>query len=213
MGLVIAAENLAGSPLGTCSERKMKICSSVSGGHRIRNRERKRSPIFKTHKKRPRTYHSEPLLLIRQLPTFPGPHDPSIIGHGGLNFRVRNGNGCDPSGKTTGNLISRAIIITSKNSCLSTCFLTTGGKRNKGQATRPISTGQLNALLHLHLQPIDVVVYHRPLGGIRPGRSNLVEGFPLRCLQRLSRPDIATRHCHWHDNRNTRDPSIPVLSY
>ena len=84
---------------------------------------------------------------------------------------------------------------------------------NKGQDTRSISTGQLNALLHLHLQPIDVVVYHRPLGGLLPGRSHLEVGFPLRCLQRLSLPDIATRHCHWHDNRNTRGPSIPVLSY
>ena len=84
---------------------------------------------------------------------------------------------------------------------------------SKGQDTRPISTGQLNALLHLHLQPIDVVVYHGPLEGLLPGRSDLVVGFPLRCLQRLSRPHIATRHCHWHDNRNTRGASIPVLSY
>jgi len=58
-----------------------------------------------------------------------------------------------------------------------------------------------------------VVVYHGPLGGLLPVRSNLGVGFPLRCLQRLSLPDIATRHCHWHDNRNTRGPSIPVLSY
>jgi hypothetical protein len=169
--------------------------------------------LYSRHKKRPRTRHSGPLLLIRQLPTFPGPHDPSIIGHGGLNFRVRYGNGCDPSGKTTGNLNFQSKSIPSKNRCLSRSFLTTGGKRNKGQATRPISTGQLNILLCLHLQPIDVVVYHGPSGGLLPGRSHLVVGFPLRCLQRLSRPDIATRHCHWRDNRNTRGPSIPVLSY
>ncbi len=29
-----------------------------------------------------------------------------------------------------------------------------------GQAERAISTGQLNALLRFHTQPIDVVVYH-----------------------------------------------------
>ena len=38
-------------------------------------------------------------------------------------------------------------------------------------------------------------------------------GFPLRCFQRLSFPDLATLQCDWHHNRNTRDPSIPVLSY
>ena len=39
----------------------------------------------------------------RQRPTVPLPHSSSIIGLGGLNFRVRDGNGCDPSGKATGN--------------------------------------------------------------------------------------------------------------
>ena len=33
-----------------------------------------------------------------------------------------------------------------------------------GQASRPISTGQLNTLLRLHTQPINVVVYNGPLG-------------------------------------------------
>jgi hypothetical protein len=34
------------------------------------------------------------------------------------------------------------------------------------QAYRAISTGQLNALLHLHLRPIDVVVFHGPQGDL-----------------------------------------------
>lgn len=37
-----------------------------------------------------------------------------------------------------------------------------------GQASRPISTGKLNALLHLHTQPIKVVVYNRPSGVVTP---------------------------------------------
>ena len=45
------------------------------------------------------------------------------------------------------------------------------------------------------------------------GSAHLGGGFPLRCFQRLSRPDVATRRCHWRDNRCTRGPSIPVLSY
>ncbi len=45
------------------------------------------------------------------------------------------------------------------------------------------------------------------------GRPGLEGGFPLRCRQRLSRPDVATRRCGWRHNRNTRGPSAPVLSY
>ena len=45
------------------------------------------------------------------------------------------------------------------------------------------------------------------------GNTRFEVGFPLRCLQRLSRPYIATLLCGWRHNRSTRDPSIPVLSY
>ena len=45
------------------------------------------------------------------------------------------------------------------------------------------------------------------------GNTRFQVGFPLRCLQRLSRPYIATLLCRWRDNRSTRDMSIPVLSY
>ena len=44
----------------------------------------------------------------------------------------------------------------------------------------------------------------------RPG---FEEGFPLRCLQRLSLPNVATRRCGWRHNRSTRGSSTPVLSY
>ena len=44
----------------------------------------------------------------------------------------------------------------------------------------------------------------------RPGFEG---GFPLRCFQRLSRPNLATRLCRWRDNRSTRGSSTPVLSY
>jgi len=63
-------------------------------------------------------------------------------------------------------------------------------------------------LPRFHLRPIDVVVDHG--SSARPG---LEEGFPLRCLQRLSRPNVATRRCGWRHNRSTRGSSTPVLSY
>ena len=43
----------------------------------------------------------------RRRPTLPGGLPPSTIGAGGLNFRVRNGNGCDPAALATGNLFPR----------------------------------------------------------------------------------------------------------
>src|SRR5262245_42584920 len=59
-----------------------------------------------------------------------------------------------------------------------------------------------------HTRPINVVVFHGS-----QGRTCFEVGFPLRCLQRLSRPYIATQHCSWRHNCSTRGTSIPVLSY
>ena len=82
-----------------------------------------------------------------------------------------------------------------------------------GQAARPISTGKLHALPHFHIRPINHVVYVGSSGALRLGTPNLEGGFPLRCFQRLSRPNIATRRCRWRDNRNTIGSSNSVLSY
>ena len=84
----------------------------------------------------------------------------------------------------------------------------TGSENESVQAIRAISTGKLNALPRLHTRPINVVVYHSS-----QGRTRFEVGFPLRCLQRLSRPYIATQHCGWRHNCSTRGTSIPVLSY
>ena len=89
--------------------------------------------------------------------------------------------------------------------------LRAGGRRCRGgrsSADRAISTGQLRGLHRFHLRPIDVVVFHGSQA--RPGFEG---GFPLRCVQRLSRPHLATRRCGWRHNRYTRGASIPVLSY
>ena len=76
------------------------------------------------------------------------------------------------------------------------------------QVERAISTGKLHALPRFHIRPIDVVVFHGS-----SGRNRFEAGFPLRCLQRLSIPYIATLHCGWRHNRSTRDTFTPVLSY
>lgn len=78
---------------------------------------------------------------------------------------------------------------------------------------RLISTSQLHTLLCFHIWPINPVIYWEPhtLKGVR--RSHLKAGFPLRCFQRLSIPNVANQPCTWQYNWHTRGPSNPVLSY
>ncbi|HAY12659.1 TPA: hypothetical protein DCX69_04975 [Candidatus Falkowbacteria bacterium] len=61
--------------------------------------------------------------------------------------------------------------------------------------------------MHLHLEPINVVFSDDSM------KPNLEDGFALICLQRLSKPKVATRQCPWWDSRHTRASSFPVLSY
>src|SRR5947207_13612817 len=53
--------------------------------------------------------------LPRQRPTLPRRYQRSTIGPGGLNFRVRYGNGCGPSGIATGNREVAAIAHRAKH--------------------------------------------------------------------------------------------------
>ena len=57
---------------------------------------------------------------------------------------------------------------------------------------RPISNSQLHVLPHFHLCPIYLVVF-KGVYFLKNGISHLEGGFTLRCLQRLSLPDLATR--------------------
>ena len=83
-----------------------------------------------------------------------------------------------------------------------------GSRAQKGGSLRAISAARLNVSPRSHLRPIDVVVSDGPRR-----RPHLGAGFALRCPQRLSPPDAATRPCAWRRNRLTVGPSVPVLSY
>ena len=61
---------------------------------------------------------------------------------------------------------------------------------------RPISDSQLHVLPHFHLCPIYLVVF-KGVYFTKNGISHLEGGFTLRCLQRLSLPDLATLPCRW----------------
>ena len=148
----------------------------------------------------------------------------STIGATALNGRVREGIGCFARAMTTKPKKRHSrpgVIRRCEHQCCSklvhafgVCVLTVQARAyclavtGSNQAYRAISTSQLNALLHLHLWPIDVVVFHGS-----QGRSCFEGGFPLRCLQRLSCPNIATQHYRWHDNWSTSGSFTPVLSY
>ena len=87
----------------------------------------------------------------RQRPTFPGSVPPSIISAGELNFCVRDGYRCVLSAIVTGYVLSYL-----QNWIMLICI----SSWNHWSSVRPISIGQLHALLHFHLRPINVVVFH-----------------------------------------------------
>ena len=79
---------------------------------------------------------------------------------------------------------------------------------------RPISAGRLHSLAG---RP-PPVYQPRRLRGAFPHtnvrrRTRLEAGFPLRCFQRLSLPNVANQPCSWRNNWHTRGSSVPVLSY
>ena len=99
-----------------------------------------------------------------------------------LNCRVRDGTGCFALAMTTKPRKTLEIQVSTHGVRLldpvaSLAF--TGSN----QAYRAISTGQLNALLRLHLRPIDVVVFHGPRGYLvlrGASRLDAFSGYPVR---------------------------------
>ena len=77
----------------------------------------------------------------------------------------------------------------------------------------PVSTGRLHPSRGFHLRPINLIIYKEPHTPKSARKSHLETGFPLRCFQRLSLPNVANRPCRWRDNRHTRGSSTQVLSY
>ena len=104
---------------------------------------------------------------IRRRPTFPGSLPPSIISTAELNFRVRDGNGWDLCVIITGfiwmlvsqHLWSYFIVPSKLNNTWNTILSLLHIFFSFWSSPRSISTGQLNTLLHLHLQPINHIIY------------------------------------------------------
>ena len=140
--------------------------------------------------------------------TLPPGRPSSTIRAAGLNFRVRDGIGCDPCALAT----SQRPRAEGRTEPQVPCWKTV--EEDAGQACRAISTAQLHVSPRFHLPPINVLVSHGPSRTPKgPGSTHLGGGFPLRCFQRLSLPDVATRRCPWRNSRYTSGQSTPVLSY
>src|SRR3954453_19591608 len=147
----------------------------------------------------------------RRRPTLPGPCGPSTIGAEGLNCSVRNGKRCGPlaiateSGETgpAPNLENCTVEDHAE------AWMEDQNIRQALEALVPVCSAHCCAYTP-GLSPGGLPGLLLPLGD---GRAHLEVGFPLRCLQRLSRPDVANQQCPWQDNWYTRGPFVPVLSY
>ena len=111
-----------------------------------------------------------------------------------LNGRVRDGNGCFQDAMVTGKIFYSNIEVNRK---LISGFRRTCREKTWVSAVRHISTGQLSAFMYsrLHFRPIDLLFLKVPYSLEGKRMVNLGVGFPLRCFQRLSLPDIATQRC------------------
>ena len=157
-------------------------------------------------------------MVVRRRPTLPPRLQGSTIGAERLSFRVRNGTGRFPLAMAAETL----SMFQSTTSTICCCQIPdrTSGTTQWTQAPwngvlsshRLISTSQLHTLPCFHIWPINPVVW---LGASHPKvwKSHLEAGFPLRCFQRLSIPNVANQRCTWQYNWHTRGSSNPVLSY
>ena len=91
---------------------------------------------------------------FRRRSIFPGSCPPSIVAAKELNFRVREGNGWDLLAMTTGFNLESVPSKLNNNWHFPKSFRTISWS-----SPRPISITQLHTLLHLHLWPINLIVY------------------------------------------------------
>ena len=171
-----------------------------------------------------------PLGVLWRCPTLPQPIGCSTIGAAGLSFQVRNVAGRFPGAVTTTRLgvqhcpppvlvggcglivvrivvaaISCSLLFLLHPHVLCGCLLFSvgplvpvGSRAPRGASTSGLSTRSSGGGLSPH-------------GGA--WKPHLGAGFPLRCFQRLSLPNVANQPCTWRYNWHTRGSSIPVLSY
>ena len=151
---------------------------------------------------------------VRRRPTLPHSLPCSTIGAEGLSFRVRNGAGRFPFAMTAETLWrcqsdSRPYLgnrtVDAKH-FIKPCM----GGEVVGLLVPVSFTGRWSPLPHPAYLPSGLA---GSLSDQGPWKPHLEAGFPLRCFQRLSLPNVANQPCSWRNNWHTRGSSVPVLSY
>ena len=147
----------------------------------------------------------------RRRPTLPHALACSTISAEGLNYRVRNGNGCFPAAVATGNL-----------STPSPRELHSEHEHTGNSSPRPISTGRLNTSPCVHLRPINLVVYQgpypvNPVGDLISRRVSRLDAFSAYLFRRSQTSHApggttGTRELRPSRSSRTRDSS-PQISY
>ena len=168
------------------------------------------------------------LRVLWRCPTLPQPGGCSTIGAAGLSFQVRNGGWafprCYDHHKSWCSTLSPPVLfggVWVDRGLYSGCgsvftvvlvhpallvgwlfsvgpLVPVGSRAPRGASTSGLSTRSSGGGLSPH-------------GGA--WKPHLEAGFPLRCFQRLSLPNVANQPCTWRYNWHTRGSSIPVLSY
>ena len=155
---------------------------------------------------------------VRRCPTLPQGPPCSTIGAVRLSFRVRNVTGRFPHAMAAETLLTclkqtqACVLLFGFRPYVENHKVDASTKNGVLSSHRLISTSQLHVLPRFHIWPINPVVW---LGASHPKvwKSHLEAGFPLRCFQRLSIPNVANQRCSWRNNWHTRGSSNPVLSY
>ena len=132
--------------------------------------------------------HMREIFLVRgcqHRPILPGRLQPSIVGTGELNYRVRNGNGWTLTVNNT-NFLFTAPSKPNRDECKSSRLIRLH-KFLFRSSPRAISTGQLNVLPHLHFRPIDDVVfissYSFRMGDLILGGVSRLDAFSVYLVQ------------------------------
>ena len=163
------------------------------------------------------------------------------MGAAGFHGRVRDGIGWDTRAVTTGSAGrrvpgARLLARTGRSIGLAACLSPTRGSlgaavtvclgrrgmlrdRSAWVPGRSLGWGRMRSIgrlvsvscMHCCTSTSDLSTWWSATALI--GRRCFKVGFPLRCFQRLSLPDLATRLRGWRHDRPTRGLSIPVLSY
>src|SRR5581483_34834 len=183
-------------------------------------------------------YYQTKKKLAWRRPTLPEGRPSSTIGAGGLDYRVRHETGYFPAARFTSELLAKRPAcrvlraeLTTQDSALRTLHVRccdSANERGNGDSsiesywidsraiprTSACALGVVGSTLtRLTRPPYRGCGLQPRLVAKSNGRSDLAAGFPLRCIQRLSLPDLATQRCGWHHNWHTSGRSIPVLSY